>query len=78
MLYYICETGTAIESLPSMQAFLSSRPKCFRSLEHAIEWWYVCLSVTVCVCVCVCVRAGTKSMLSSVHAPLNISLMCQL
>ena len=46
----ICKTGTAMESLPSMQAFLSSRPKCFRSLEHAIEWWYVSL------CVCVCVR----------------------
>lgn len=33
--------GTAMESLSSMQAFLSGRPKCFRSLEHAIEWWYV-------------------------------------
>ena len=40
-----------MESLSSMQAFLSSRPKCFRSLEHAIEWWYVlCLSVCLSQC----------------------------
>ncbi|XP_065885258.1 protein phosphatase methylesterase 1-like isoform X2 [Dysidea avara] len=30
--------GTAMDSLSGMQSFLSSRPKCFRSLEHAIEW----------------------------------------
>jgi len=33
--------GTALEALTSMQAFLRGRPKVFRSLEHAIEWWYV-------------------------------------
>lgn len=33
--------GTALEALSSMQSFLRGRPKIFKSLEHAIEWWYV-------------------------------------
>lgn len=31
--------GTAVEALGSMQSFLRSRPKTFKSLEEAIEWW---------------------------------------
>lgn len=30
--------GTAMESLASMQSFLRSRPKTFRSIPQAIEW----------------------------------------
>ena len=30
--------GTAMEALNSMQSFLRSRPKTFKSLENAIEW----------------------------------------
>uniref|UniRef100_UPI00358EDEB9 protein phosphatase methylesterase 1-like isoform X2 n=1 Tax=Myxine glutinosa TaxID=7769 RepID=UPI00358EDEB9 len=30
--------GTALDALHSMQTFLRNRPKCFKSLEHAIEW----------------------------------------
>ena len=33
--------GTALEALSSMQSFLRGRPKVFKSVEHAIEWWYV-------------------------------------
>ena len=33
--------GTALEALSSMQSFLRGRPKVFKSIEHAIEWWYV-------------------------------------
>lgn len=33
--------GTAMECLASMQSFLRGRPTHFRSIEHAIEWWYV-------------------------------------
>ena len=42
----MCEydfTGTALEALASMQSFLRGRPSVFKSLEHAIEWWYVVL-----------------------------------
>ena len=31
--------GTALEAITSMQSFLRGRPKSFKSLEHAIEWW---------------------------------------
>ena len=31
--------GTALDALTSMQSFLRGRPKTFKSLEHAIEWW---------------------------------------
>ena len=31
--------GTAMEALSSMQSFLRGRPKVFKSIEHAIEWW---------------------------------------
>lgn len=31
--------GTAMDALTSMQSFLRGRPKTFRTLEHAIEWW---------------------------------------
>ena len=31
--------GTAMDALASMQSFLRGRPKNFRSLEQAIEWW---------------------------------------
>lgn len=31
--------GTAMDALTSMQSFLRGRPKNFRSLEQAIEWW---------------------------------------
>lgn len=37
--------GTALEALSSMQSFLRGRPKVFKSLEHAIEWWYVDMSI---------------------------------
>ncbi|XP_055638761.1 protein phosphatase methylesterase 1 isoform X2 [Toxorhynchites rutilus septentrionalis] len=30
--------GTALEALASMQSFLRSRPKTFKSIQHAIEW----------------------------------------
>lgn len=30
--------GTAMDALNSMQNFLRSRPKTFKSLENAIEW----------------------------------------
>ena len=30
--------GTAMDALSSMQSFLRSRPKCFPSIENAIEW----------------------------------------
>ena len=33
-------SGTAIESLGSMQSFLRGRPSSFKSVEHAIEWRY--------------------------------------
>lgn len=34
--------GSAMESLASMQSFLRSRPKSFKSLKDAISWGYVC------------------------------------
>ena len=37
-------SGTAVESLASMQSFLRGRPSTFNSLEHAIEWRYRFLS----------------------------------
>ena len=30
--------GTALDALSSMQSFLRGRPKCFPSIENAIEW----------------------------------------
>lgn len=33
--------GTAMDSLASMQSFLRSRPKTFRSITQAIEWRWV-------------------------------------
>lgn len=33
--------GSAMESLTSMQSFLRSRPKTFKSLTDAISWGYV-------------------------------------
>ena len=30
--------GTAMDALSSMQSFLRGRPKCFPSIENAIEW----------------------------------------
>lgn len=33
--------GSAMESLASMQSFLRSRPKSFKSLKDAISWGYV-------------------------------------
>lgn len=33
--------GSAMESLASMQSFLRSRPKSFKSLKDAISWAYV-------------------------------------
>lgn len=36
--------GTAMESLTSMQSFLRSRPKTFRSISQAIEWRFVVMS----------------------------------
>lgn len=33
--------GSAMESLTSMQSFLRSRPKSFKSLTDAISWGYV-------------------------------------
>ena len=32
-----------MESLASMQSFLRGRPSTFNSLEHAIEWRYICI-----------------------------------
>lgn len=56
LIGWLVATGTAMESLSGMQSFLSGRPKCFRSLEHAIEWRCVMGVVRVCHgCVCVCV-----------------------
>lgn len=31
--------GTALDALSSMQSFLRGRPKSFKSLEAAVEWW---------------------------------------
>lgn len=40
MMNNCCEllSGTAMDALNSMQNFLRSRPKTFKSLENAIEW----------------------------------------
>lgn len=37
--------GSAMESLASMQSFLRSRPKSFKSLNDAISWGYVYLNI---------------------------------
>lgn len=33
--------GTAMDALSHMQGVLRGRPKTFKSLEYAIEWWLV-------------------------------------
>lgn len=33
--------GSALESLSGMQHVLRNRPREFKTLETAIEWWYV-------------------------------------
>lgn len=40
--------GSAMESLASMQSFLRSRPKSFKSLKDAISWGYaICCTYTI-------------------------------
>jgi len=38
--HFELHSGTAMDALNSMQNFLRSRPKTFKSLENAIEWRY--------------------------------------
>ena len=72
----IVSLGTAMESLSSMQAFLSSRPKCFRSLEHAIEWWYVRVCVTYVSCVaCVLVLCACVLLLVITQQESNVIVL---
>ncbi len=40
--------GTAMEALASMQSFLRSRPSHFKSIQHAIEWRFVCFGNVDC------------------------------
>lgn len=42
--------GSAMESLASMQSFLRSRPKSFKSLEDAIAWGYVYKHIVLRFC----------------------------
>lgn len=42
--------GSAMESLASMQSFLRSRPKSFKSLNDAIAWGYVCIRIILRFC----------------------------
>jgi protein phosphatase methylesterase 1 len=32
--------GTALDALSSMQSILRGRPSHFKSIQHAIQWWY--------------------------------------
>lgn len=52
--------GTAMDALNSMQNFLRSRPKTFKSLENAIEWRYGLGSVTRITCLCSLTPEGNK------------------
>ena len=45
-MFMIClSSGTALDALSSMQSFLRGRPKVFKSVDGAIEWWYVLVAL---------------------------------